>query len=48
MFGLMEADYKREIVIEFVVSDIFKSSEFYTKYLGFTIEMTEYEPTALM
>ena len=37
-----------EIVLEFVVSDIFKSSEFYTKYLGFTIEMTEYEPTAWM
>lgn len=37
-----------EIVIEFVVSDIFKSSEFYTKYLGFTIEFTEYDPISWM
>lgn len=37
-----------EIVIEFVVDDIFKSSDFYTKYLGFTIESAEYEPTSWM
>lgn len=37
-----------EIVVEFVVSDIFKSSEFYTKYLGFTIELTEYDPISWM
>ena len=37
-----------EIVIEFVVLDIFKSSEFYTKYLGFTIELTEYDPISWM
>ncbi len=37
-----------DIVIEFVVKDIFKSSEFYTKYLGFNIEFTEYEPTSWM
>ncbi len=37
-----------DIVLEFVVSDIFKSSEFYTKYLGFTIEMTEYDPISWM
>ena len=27
-----------DVVIEFVVEDIFKSSEFYTKYLGFEIQ----------
>lgn len=37
-----------DTVIEFVVKDIFKSSEFYTKYLGFKIEFTEYEPTSWM
>lgn len=37
-----------EIVLEFVVLDIFKSSEFYTKYLDFTIEMTEYDPISWM
>lgn len=37
-----------DIVIEFVVSDIFKSAEFYTKYLGFEIEFTEYEPVSWM
>ncbi len=37
-----------EIVIEFVVSDIFKSSLFYTKYLGFKVEMTEYDPVSWM
>lgn len=37
-----------EIVIEFVVDDIYKSSEFYTKYLGFEIELTEYNPVSWM
>lgn len=37
-----------DIVIEFVVKDIFKSAEFYTKYLGFEIEFTEYEPISWM
>ena len=37
-----------DIVLEFVVSDIFKSSEFYTKYLDFTIELTEYDPISWM
>lgn len=37
-----------EIVIEFVVNDIYKSSEFYTKYLGFKIERTQYEPVSWM
>lgn len=37
-----------DIVIEFVVKDIFKSAEFYTKYLGFEIEFTEYEPVSWM
>ena len=41
----MEEEYNMEIVIEFVVDDIFKSSDFYTKYLGLTIESSEYEPT---
>lgn len=33
-----------DIVIEFVVKDILKASKFYTKYLGFEIELMEYEP----
>ncbi len=37
-----------EIVIEFVVSDIYKAASFYTKYLGFEIEYTEYEPVSWM
>ncbi len=37
-----------DIAIEFVVQDIFKSATFYTKYLGFEIEFTEYEPVAWM
>lgn len=37
-----------DIVIEFVVHDIFKSREFYTKYLGFKVEFTEYEPVSWM
>lgn len=37
-----------DVVIEFVVEDIFKSAEFYTKYLGFEIELTEYEPVSWM
>lgn len=41
-------DNNMEIVLEFVVLDIFKSSEFYTKYLDFTIEMTEYDPISWM
>ena len=39
---------KMDVVIEFVVEDIFKSAEFYKKYLGFEIEFTEYEPTSWM
>ncbi len=35
-----------DIIIEFVVKDVFKSAEFYTKYLGFKIEYTEYEPVS--
>lgn len=37
-----------DIVIEFVVKDIFKSAEFYAKYLGFEIQFTEYEPVSWM
>lgn len=37
-----------DIVIEFVVSDLYKAAEFYTKYLGFTIEFTEYDPPSWM
>lgn len=37
-----------DIVVELVVKDIFKSAEFYTKYLGFEIEFTEYNPVAWM
>lgn len=37
-----------ETVIEFVVNDINKSSSFYTKYLGFEVEFTEYEPVSWM
>lgn len=37
-----------EIVIEFVVKDINKSALFYTKYLGFNIEFTEYDPISWM
>lgn len=37
-----------EVIVEFVVSDIFKASEFYTKYLGFKIDFTEYEPISWM
>lgn len=37
-----------DIVIEFVVKDINKASEFYTKYLGFEIEFMEYEPVSWM
>ena len=35
-----------EIVVEFVVKDVFKASEFYTKYLGFEVEFTEYDPVS--
>ena len=37
-----------DVVIEFVVEDIFKSANFYTKYLGFEIEFTEYKPISWM
>ena len=37
-----------DVVIEFVVEDIFESAKFYTKYLGFEIEFTEYEPISWM
>ena len=37
-----------EVIIEFVVADIAKASEFYTKYLGFEIEFSEYEPVSWM
>ena len=37
-----------EVVIEFVVADIYKSSEFYTKYLNFKIERTQYNPVSWM
>ena len=37
-----------EIVIEFVVKDIYKAASFYKKYLGFEIEQTEYEPVSWM
>lgn len=37
-----------DIVIEFVVKDINKSKEFYTKYLGFEIEFTECDPVSWM
>ncbi len=36
------------IVLEFVVKDIFKAAEFYTKYLDFEIEFKEYEPISWM
>lgn len=36
------------IVIEFVVEDIYKAADFYTKYFGFEIEFTEYEPVSWM
>ncbi len=37
-----------DVVIEFVVKDLYRSAEFYTKYLGFTIEFTEYDPPSWM
>lgn len=37
-----------DIVIEFVVKDIFKAADFYIKYLGFKIEFTEYKPVSWM
>ncbi len=33
-----------EIVLEFVVKDVIKASEFYKKYLGFKVDYTEYVP----
>lgn len=37
-----------EVIIEFVVDDIYKSSDFYTKYFDFEIEVTEYNPVSWM
>ena len=37
-----------EIVIEFVVKDIFNAAEFYTKYFGFEIEREQYDPVSWM
>ena len=37
-----------EIVIEFVVNNIDKAADFYTKYFGFKIEFTEYNPISWM
>lgn len=37
-----------DTVIEFVVNDLYKSAEFYTNYLGFTMEFTEYDPPSWM
>ena len=33
-----------EIVLELVVKDVEKAAEFYTKYLDFKIDFTEFEP----
>ena len=35
-----------EVVIEFVVKDVNKAAEFYTKYLDFKIDFTEFEPVS--
>jgi len=35
-----------EIVLELVVKDVYKAAEFYTKYLGFKIDFTEFDPVA--
>lgn len=37
-----------EIIIELVVKDIYKSAMFYTNYLGFEVDFTEYEPVSWM
>lgn len=37
-----------DIVVELVVKDIQKAAEFYTKYLGFAIDFTEYDPVSWM
>ncbi len=37
-----------EIIIELVVKDIYKSAMFYTNYLGFEEDFTEYEPVSWM
>ena len=37
-----------EVVVEFVVKDVFKAAEFYIKYLGFKIDLEEYEPISWM
>ena len=36
------------IVIEFVVNDINKAASFYTKYFGFMIKYSQYEPVSWM
>ena len=41
-------ELKMNIVIEFVVKDIFKAASFYTKYFGFEIEFSEYDPVSWM
>lgn len=33
-----------EVVLEFVVKDVIKASEFYKKYLGFKVDYTEFTP----
>ena len=35
-----------EIVLELVVKDVEKAAEFYTKYLDFKIDFTEFEPVS--
>ncbi len=37
-----------DVVIEFVVKDLYKAAKFYIKYLGFTEEFTEYDPPSWM
>ena len=37
-----------DIVIELVVKDVQKAADFYTKYLGFKIDFSEYEPVSWM
>ena len=37
-----------DIVIEFVVKDIEKAANFYTKYLGFKVDFCQYEPVSWM
>lgn len=37
-----------DVVIEFVVADLYKSAEFYKNYLGFKEKFTEYDPPSWM